>query len=348
MLTTEMIYEARILIVDDCQSHVLLLEQVLRGAGYVKAVSTTDPFAVSALHQQHQFDLILLDLHMPGMDGFNVIAELRALNATGYLPIMAISVDPNLRSRALSSGAKDFVAKPFDMVELTSRIHNMVELRLLYNKLGQLAHVMKSSALHDELTGLPNRRLLLDRLGQARMASMRSGQHVALMFLDLDNFKQINDRCGHAAGDQLLNQVAVDLQACLRECDSVARVGGDEFVVLLGALSPDNMKAATQAQRVAHKILEALQLPHIPLGAPHTCTVCVGIVVFCGNLQSSDDLMKMADLAMYQAKATGRNRSCFYDPTLQAALHVAVSAPPMGYNCKPSLHSPTDNPELLP
>lgn len=174
-------------------------------------------------------------------------------------------------------------------------------------------------AFYDALTGLPNRRLLMDRLQQAMLASARTGQHGALMFIDLDHFKQLNDTLGHDVGDELLQQVAGRLRTCLREGDSVARLGGDEFVVLLEALSNHALDAATQSEQVANKILEALGRPYQLRNHCHTSTPSIGIVEFLEDRQSLEELMKMADVAMYQAKSSGRNTICFFDPDMQAA-----------------------------
>lgn len=174
-------------------------------------------------------------------------------------------------------------------------------------------------AYSDPLTGLPNRRLLLDRLKQAMLSAQRSGQHGALMFLDLDDFKQVNDNLGHEIGDLLLQQVAQRLSACLREGDSVARVGGDDFVVLLEALSPQEREAVTQSEGIASKLLQALGQTYALGEQTHTSTASVGIVVFRDGHESMDALMKEADVAMYQAKAAGRNTIRFFNPAMQAA-----------------------------
>lgn len=175
-------------------------------------------------------------------------------------------------------------------------------------------------AFYDPLTGLPNRRLLMDRLKQAMLTSTRSGKHGALMFLDLDHFKSLNDTQGHDVGDLLLRQVAQRLQACVRDGDSVARLGGDEFVVLLEDLSTLAHEAATQAEAIATKLLDVFRVTFNLNGFRHDCTPSIGIVVFRGEEQSMDDLLKKADLAMYQGKSAGRNTARFFDPAMQAAV----------------------------
>ena len=174
-------------------------------------------------------------------------------------------------------------------------------------------------AFYDPLTGLPNRRLLVDRIQHGLAASHRTGHHGAVMFMDLDHFKRVNDKLGHPVGDVLLQQVASRLRACVREADSVARVGGDEFVVLLEALSNFAQEAAAQAEAVANKILLALGQPFDLLGHGVSITPSVGIVLFMEDRESMDELLKKADIAMYQAKSAGRNIARFYDPAMQAA-----------------------------
>ncbi len=135
MISTEEILSANILIVDDQSSNVMLLEQMLADAGYSYITSTTNPTEVSKLHSKHCYDLILLDLQMPVMDGFQVMEELKLVDTEGYLPVLVITAQPSHKLRALKAGAKDFVSKPFDLVEVQTRIHNMLEVRLLYKKL---------------------------------------------------------------------------------------------------------------------------------------------------------------------------------------------------------------------
>jgi len=135
MISKADILGAKILIVDDLEPNVRLLEQMLRGAGYTGSESTMDPHEVCALHRQNNYDLILLDLLMPGLDGFQVMDGLKSIETGGYLPVLVITAQPDHKLRALQAGAKDFVSKPFDFVELKTRIHNMLEVRLLYRQL---------------------------------------------------------------------------------------------------------------------------------------------------------------------------------------------------------------------
>jgi diguanylate cyclase (GGDEF)-like protein/PAS domain S-box-containing protein len=179
---------------------------------------------------------------------------------------------------------------------------------------------IRNLAFYDPLTDLPNRRLLMDRLELAMTAGERH-QHVsALLFIDLDNFKTINDTLGHHMGDQLLQQVATRLVDCVRSCDTVARLGGDEFVVMLEDLSDQASEAASEAEMIGSKVLTSLQVPYTV--ADHTCraTASIGVALFTDKRESIDDLLKRADMSMYQAKASGRNTLRFFDPQVQASV----------------------------
>jgi len=195
---------------------------------------------------------------------------------------------------------------------------------------------IRDLAFQDALTLLPNRRLLFDRLQQAMAGTRRNGLHGALMYMDLDNFKPLNDQHGHEAGDMLLVEASQRLRACVRDMDTVARVGGDEFVVVLSELSADASVSGAQALAVADKILLALSAPyvlplasHVPSCAQagghigdlgddavvHHCTASIGVALFSGDLVGHKDILSWADAAMYQAKHAGRNGIRFHTPS---------------------------------
>ena len=177
-------------------------------------------------------------------------------------------------------------------------------------------------AFYDALTQLPNRRLLSDRLEQAMAASKRSGEHGAVMLLDLDNFKALNDIHGHSMGDALLKEVGRRITTCLRETDTVARFGGDEFVLVLGQLEKDRAESNIQANVVAEKVREILAKPYVlkqqTIGGAESeltyhCSASIGVVLFINHEFSIEDVLKQADIAMYQAKRAGRNSIQYYD-----------------------------------
>ncbi len=182
------------------------------------------------------------------------------------------------------------------------------------------AEEINNLAFYDLLTQLPNRRLLLDRLKQALASSTRNDRHGALLFIDLDNFKTLNDTLGHDIGDQLLQQVARRLATCVREGDTVARLGGDEFVVMLEDLGRNAQEAAAQTEIVGEKMLATLSQAYQLGSAEHRSTASIGATLFMDHQGTIDDLLKRADLAMYQAKAAGRNTLRFFDPEMQAVV----------------------------
>jgi diguanylate cyclase (GGDEF)-like protein/PAS domain S-box-containing protein len=175
-------------------------------------------------------------------------------------------------------------------------------------------------AFYDPLTQLPNRRLMMDRLHHALANGARSGLWGAIFFIDLDNFKTLNDTRGHDQGDKLLQQVAQRLSACMREEDTVARLGGDEFVVMLEGVNASATEAANQAKTVGEKILSSLNFPYKLDGSDYRSTPSIGVTLFLGHQDSVDELLKRADVAMYQAKAAGRNTLRFFDPAMQASV----------------------------
>jgi diguanylate cyclase (GGDEF)-like protein len=374
MRSTPDVFNASILIVDDKEANVLLLERMLRGAGYTTLTSTMDPHAVYELHRAHRYDLILLDLQMPGMDGFQVMEALKEIEHDAYLPVLVITAQPEHKLRALKYGARDFISKPFQLAEVLSRISNMLEVRLLHRESKRHSQVLEQTvrelreaeaglrsaeaalslektvlaehivklqhanehlvvasveayalaeeiqeakiqmahlAQHDVLTDLPNRFLLYDRIAQAIALARRQGRQVAVMFLDLDRFKSINDALGHGAGDQLLQSVATRLTACVRNSDTVCRQGGDEFVILLADIEQAE-DVALSAQKIFAALSLSYRIDHLDLHV----TMSVGISVYPNDGQDADSLIKSADTAMYHAKQGGRNNYLFFEPQM--------------------------------
>lgn len=239
-------------------------------------------------------------------DGYTL--EKRYVSKSGN----AIPVRVVVRCKRHTDGSIDYVTT---MVEdIRERRKNEAEIRQL--------------AFYDSLTGLPNRRLFDNRLQQALTGSADTQKYGALLFIDLDNFKTLNDTLGHGKGDGLLTLVAVRLSGCLAEHDLVARQGGDEFVVLLEGLGESAEDAVAQCQRVGTRVLDVLCHPYFIDGIEHNTTASIGITLFCGQQEKSDELLKRADIAMYQAKAAGRNTLCFFDQEMQEKVshRAALSA----------------------
>jgi diguanylate cyclase (GGDEF)-like protein/PAS domain S-box-containing protein len=249
-----------------------------------------------SVHAQHE----LLLPHSPSAID-NVICRQRELNGMRK-DGSTFPVSLNL-SLVVNAGAAAYIGILTDMSQ-----HRLVEEQV------------NSLTFYDELTGLPNRRRLSDRLALAVSTAAQSDQIGALIYLDLDHFRQINDTLGPGFGDDLLRDVALRLQQCVREEDTVAHFGGDEFMLMLDSLGLDKSLAATRAEGVANKILHALSQPHSLRGHRYISSASVGIVMFDQHAQDTNELLKMADAAMYQAKSAGRNTARFYDPAMQALM----------------------------
>jgi diguanylate cyclase (GGDEF)-like protein len=196
-------------------------------------------------------------------------------------------------------------------------LHRLAQARLAVK---QSRDEIEHLAFYDHLTNLPNRLLLMDRLGQALTSSQRHKRMGAMLFLDLDNFKTINDTLGHDVGDLLLKEVASRLKASVRSMDSVARFGGDEFIVLLEDLSTNSLESADLARHIGEKILAILAMPFTSGEQIFKCSASIGAAIFGDSPILSSELLKQADIAMYQAKSMGRNKLCFFDPLMQASI----------------------------
>ena len=224
--------------------------------------------------------------------------------------------DMPLRKKNGAKAPVEFISNTYDCAGVTviqCNIRDISARKRADEKINELA-------FFDPLTHLPNRTLLLDRLQQAMIVGSRSASYGAVLFLDLDHFKTLNDTLGHDMGDLQLQQVAQRLTDCVREGDTVARLGGDEFVVVLKSLHTNPLEAANQAQDVGEKILASLNQPYALGAAEYRSTASLGATLFCGASVSIEDLLKQADLAMYKTKELGRNGLQFFDPAMQTAI----------------------------
>nr|WP_315218595.1 diguanylate cyclase [uncultured Duganella sp.] len=305
-----------LLVVDDQPLNIVTLYQIFSDTHQVRA-ATTGKAALDACAVKLP-DLILLDVIMPEMDGHEVCRRLKADEHTKEIPIIFITAqnDPYEQALGLELGAVDFITKPVNAALVRARVNTHLQLRQALDQVRKMAFL-------DVLTGLPNRRLLGDRLDQAMAASKRSAHYSALIFLDLDNFKSLNDIHGHDAGDQLLVGAAKRLLDCVREPDTVARLGGDEYFVLLSGLKTDLVESTNRAREIAEKIRASMEEPYClalkqegqpPNSVEHRCTGSFGVVLFLGQSSSQIELLRCAHDAMYKAKKAGRNQIQFSSP----------------------------------
>lgn len=320
MIRTEDLKAGHILIVDDEPANVRLLERMLLSEGYTALRCTTDSREVAGLIDAFKPDLVLLDLQMPHIDGFGVLQYMQDTAAAGdFRPVLVLTADvtKETKLRALSSGAKDFVTKPFDRTEVLARVRNLLETRFLHDALQQANRALEDrlvhQSLHDPLTGLANRVLFRERVEHA-LTRVARGDDVSVLFLDLDHFKSVNDSLGHAEGDRLLETIARRLLQATRGCDTVARLGGDEFGILLEGLSGEE-----EALTVITRVQDALERPILLRGRELTVSASIGLA---GAEPGQDvvEVLRNADLAMYHAKAAGRGGYKVFEKGMHAAV----------------------------
>ncbi|OGP30873.1 MAG: hypothetical protein A2038_07435 [Deltaproteobacteria bacterium GWA2_57_13] len=257
--------------------------------------------------KEAEFDAVLLDLNLPDARGLQAIAPVS--DTAPDVPIVVLSGlwDESLAVAAVQRGAQDYLVKGQGGASLLARsIRYAIERKQSEKYISYLAY-------HDTLTNLPNRRLLLDRLEQALALERRNQSTLALVFLGLDDFKHINDTLGHSAGDELLKSVAARLRGCVRQSDTIARIGGDEFAMILPDIDrPDD------ARIFAEKILSALEAPFYVAGEELFVTASVGISLFPDDAREAEALLRNADVAMYRSKRIEGNTSSFYSRSVDS------------------------------
>lgn len=304
-----------ILLVDDRPENLLALEAIIERDNYnlVKAYSGEEALKFLL---KCDFALILLDVQMPGMDGFSTAKIIKAREKTKNIPILFITAN-NLDSEYIfmgySVGAIDYILKPFDPMILKSKVERFVEIYLLRQKLLTQADALEEKnklieymAYHDGLTNLPNRRMFNDQLVEKISQAKRENETLGVMYLDLDRFKYINDSLGHLMGDKLLQHVAKKLSEIIREEDFIARIGGDEFIILLP-------KSGTEeCLEVAETIIQQFKTPFLIDNYEFHMTTCIGLSIFPYDGEDSDTIIKNADAALYRAKERGKNNYSVY------------------------------------
>ncbi|MGL6342301.1 MAG: two-component system response regulator [Waterburya sp.] len=346
-------FAANILVVDDIPDNLRILSASLTEKGYqVRCAKNGTMALITAKKNPPQ--LILLDIKMPDMDGYQVCEQLKADELTRDIPVIFLSAFDDVldKVQAFSVGGVDYITKPFQAEEVIVRIQHQLILQAakaeiaklntqleqkVQQRTAQLEEVidqlnleiaqhqhtqdqLSHQALHDALTGLPNRTLFMEHLTKAIQRHQRNQNYLfAVLFIDLDRFKIINDSWGHAVGDQLLMAISRLLQDCCRELDTVARLSGDEFTILL-----EDLQDFQDAVAIAERILEKLTLP-IHLNERKVFSgASIGIVLGETNYQDGVDLLRDADIAMYRAKALGKQRYAVFDREMYAqTLHLS-------------------------
>ena len=327
----------KILIVDDIPNNLRLLSTTLSKQGYKVRCAKNGAIALMGARNDIP-DLILLDINMPDLDGYQVCQQLKADPTTKNIPIIFLSAQDDVRDKvkAFTLGGADFIGKPFQVEEVLIRVRNQIALQVANAKIvtlnesleqrvrqrtseiesanqvlkqeiyqrRQLEEKLRHDALHDSLTGLPNRNFLMKRVEHCLDNAIEHQVQFAVLFIDLDRFKIINDSLGHLAGDELLIACAARLKKCT--CDNnttIARLGGDEFTVLL-----EQIESVDDAITVAENILQEFSLPFELGDRSLSVTVSIGIAVGNSKYTAEIELLRDADTAMYRAKELGKSR----------------------------------------
>lgn len=290
---------SKVLVVDDDPDIRGLVSRFLTAKGFI-CKTASDSKAALDMADNNIFEAVITDLKMPGMDGIALTRELIKRHPGISVMVMTGFTREYSEEDAVYAGARDFITKPFNLSELSVRFFKLIRDNQERNQLEAMAHL-------DALTGLPNRKLFFDRLTQAIEMAKRYPRVFAILYLDLDHFKVINDTMGHDVGDLLLKETALRLLRSLRKSESVARMGGDEFTILLAHIDHEYDAAV-----VAKRVVESFSEPFIILGKECSVGISIGISLYPSDGADVETLLKKADAAMYRVKAKGRNDFRFY------------------------------------
>ncbi len=303
--------DAKIMMIDDEPSTIEILQLFLEDSGYKHFIKTSESTEAFGIVLRERPDVVLLDLMMPDVSGFEILIQLRADRLLKHVPVIVLtsSTDSATKLKALELGANDFLAKPVDASELALRLRNTLAAKAYQDRL----------AFYDPLTGLHNRRTFMDHVDWALSNAKRDLKSCAILQINLDRFKQVNDTLGPRVGDALLKEVATKLEACVRACDflaqpgnessrgSLSRVGGDEFTVLLVDIAHED-----DAAHVARRIIGVMGQQFNPEGHESFISASIGIAVYPNDGDETNTLIKHANVAVSHAKKLGGNTYEFY------------------------------------
>ena len=320
-----------LLVVDDVPENIHELLEALKG-DYRIMVARNGAQALSAVQGPAPPDLVLLDIVMPNMDGYEVCRRIKATAEGNRVPVIFVTVidATEQKVKGFELGAADYITKPFDIDEVRARIRTHLELarlrRFLEDLVAQRSAMLQVSEekyrilVHrDPLTGLPNRELFAELLAHALLQAERTQTEFALLFLDLDNFKTINESLGHSLGDQLLIEVGKRLQFLLPGCDAIARIGGDEFNIIL------ERSEGVPVDLMAQRMIDAFADPFVVRGTNVYVGVSIGIALYPADGSNAEALQSNADAALHQAKVQGRGILRFFSPEMTSRARARLT-----------------------
>ncbi len=310
---------SKILVVDDSQAQREQLTQVLRSEGYLVVEARDAREAIKAVKEE-QPDLVLLDMILPDMDGRQVLRLIKPRDSDQFMPVIILSMKGDVATKVegLRLGADDFLVKGVEEPEIIARCQAMLRIKSLQERLREMQKKLEEQSITDALTGLKNRRFFDERLHEEFRRAQRYGDYLALIMVDLDHFKQVNDRFGHQAGDAVLHEAASHIRGSLRDPDICARYGGEEFAVIL----PKTHMSGALA--VAERIWRAIGAKEFVIATGEDArtprsihvTASIGVAFYPSkDISSGELLVRFADQALYQAKKSGRNSICLYQAT---------------------------------
>lgn len=324
-MNSEMARESRILIAEDDPISRRLLQAFLSKWGYRVDQAADGLEALAILEQPGAPQLAVLDWMMPGLEGPEICRKVRELPDRPYTYILLLTARGQKDDllRGLESGADDYLTKPFDSQELRARLRVGERILDLQRNLIAAREELRFRATHDALTGIPNRASALEAIQRECSRQLREGGPLAVIILDLDHFKSVNDRYGHLCGDQVLREAAQRIAACVRTYDTVGRYGGEEFVVVAPATDGPGSLA------LAERVRQAVEKPAIQTDAgPVRVTASSGVASSDGSHRlTASAILRLADEALYRAKAAGRNRSELATCAAASAIETSDATP---------------------
>lgn len=310
----------KILVADDSKTTLALITESLRKMGHT-VISVSDGFVAIEAYKTKNPDLIILDVIMEGMDGFECAKRIRGINTEEWIPIIFLSgaVDDENIAKGIDAGGDDYLTKPFSEITLASKIKAMQRISDMRKKLCITTTKLKLLSSTDPLTGLNNRLQFETTIKEKTSEARENEKAIALLFIDLDNFKTINDTLGHHMGDLLLKEVAGRLKSCLRSKDFIARLGGDEFAIILDEIEDEKI-----VKEIAQKLIYIINHDYKLGNDQVNVGASIGIAYFPSKETSIEALVINADIAMYHAKEIGRNNYQFYTEELSAKYNEQI------------------------